>query len=83
MTLISSIRLDLLELFGRRYVWEHCMSAFNQMQEEKQYRIYVTDCLKILTGGTTRYADWIDRKPKDTRTFEEINEDVWSRIMGA
>lgn len=61
---------------------EHCVSAFNKIQEEKLYRIYVTDCLKVITGTKARYKDWIDNIPKDERTYEQINEDVWAGIMG-
>lgn len=40
------------------------------------YRVYVTDTLKAISGANARYADWIDQKPKDTRTGAEIAADV-------
>lgn len=56
---------------------------------ESAYRIYMTDCVRIMTentarfgGGTyirARYVDVIDPKPQDTRTCEEITEDIVSR----
>lgn len=51
---IQSIRLDLLELFGRGYVIEHCVSAFVKMQEDKAFRVYVTDALKAIADNTAR-----------------------------
>lgn len=38
-----TIRMDLLDLFGRGYVIEHCMSLFKKRQEEKAYKIYMSD----------------------------------------
>lgn len=52
------------------------------MQEEKAFRVYVTEALRNLAGIETHYTDMIDTTPKDERTFEEITKDVWSRIMG-
>ena len=31
---------------------DHCVSALSISQQEKMYRIYVTDCLKYLTENT-------------------------------
>lgn len=36
----------------------------------------MTDSLKAIIGANSRYADWIDTKPKDTRTGNEIAADV-------
>jgi hypothetical protein len=43
----------LLELYGKGYVIEHCISLFSERQKEKTYRIYVTDCLKVISENTT------------------------------
>jgi hypothetical protein len=72
----------LVEILGSGYIIEYCVSAFNHIQEEKAYRIYITDALKYLAGLNVRYAELIDTTPKDERTFEEITNDVWTRIMG-
>ena len=59
---VKSVRLDLLEIFGREYVVEHCISAFKILQEEKVFKIYVTDSLKAMGEGkrlADRYADII------------------------
>ena len=82
LELLETVRLDYAEMLGSGYIIEHCVSAFNKLQEEKIYRIYVTDTLKSLSGANVRWYDLIDRTPRDERTFEEITKDVWSRIMG-
>lgn len=41
------------------------------------YRIYVTDVLRGLAGGKcARYEDWIDPKPQDNRTGDDINREL-------
>lgn len=45
------------------------------------YRAYVTDALKALIGANDRYMDWIDRKPADTRTGDDIDREL-SRKFG-
>lgn len=45
------------------------------------YRIYVTDALRWLTGGEcSRYADWIDPKPHDNRTGDDINRELCEKF---
>lgn len=66
-----------------RYVNARC----NQHRRDLAYRIYLSDGLKAISenlsrlgGGSylnTRFADLIDeRKPKDTRTGDEVAADV-------
>ena len=42
-----------MELLGRGYVIEHCISALKSNNEEKAYKIYVTDALKAIAENTT------------------------------
>lgn len=66
---------------------DYCVRRFRRKQEEKQYRSYIADVLMTLNnnlvsawGGmkiTTRYMDL--NKPVDTRTGDEIAEDVMKR----
>lgn len=54
---------------------------FLQKQNEKAYRIYVTDSLRIIgeNGGRAICERWIDAvtpKKQDTRTAEEIVADI-------
>ena len=61
-----------MELFGSGYVIDHCITAYSLITEELNYKIYVTDCLKVLIGGENvpRYIDLIknnnDAEPKET-----------------
>lgn len=45
-----------MKLYGKGYVIEHCISLFQKYQEEKAYRIYVTDCLKTIVENTTHHV---------------------------
>lgn len=36
----------------------------------------MTDALKAIVGASSRYLDWIDRKPVDSQTGAEIAADV-------
>lgn len=62
----------------------YALSRYRREAEDKAYRVYITDALKVLTGNTAnyaggsvmsgRYADlW---KPADTRSAEEVAADV-------
>lgn len=75
------------ELLGAGYVVDYCISRYKHKQEEKQYRVYITDALMTIAnnivnvaGGqkiVTRYYDL--GKPQDTRTGNEIAIDVIKR----
>lgn len=82
----------MLDLFGKGYVFEHILFAIQKERDELSYRIYVTDGLKAvndnlsayLGGGVVlrdRYYDLVKKKkPKDTRTAEEVAEDIVSEM---
>ncbi len=57
--LCEDIRLDLLELYGRGYVIDHCIAAFSRKNKteakETIYRAYVTDALKVVAENTSHY----------------------------
>ena len=62
---------------------EHCVSAFKVKQEEKAYRIYVTDSLKAISEGkhlVGRYADIILPQKEETRDAEEIKSDILNKL---
>ena len=77
----------MVELLGAGYVVDYCISRYKHKQEEKQFRVYITDALMTIAnnvanfgGGNkivTRYID-LD-KPQDTRTGNEIAVDVMKR----
>lgn len=67
----------------------YCFARYKREQEEKVYRVYVTDALKITVENTAkfaggsyikaRYIDIIEPKKVDTRTGDEIVEDIIQR----
>ena len=67
----------------------YAIARYQSQQRELAYRIYVTDCLRIISentakicGGsyiTAKLADIINPKPVDDRTGEEIAADIINR----
>lgn len=83
----------MLELFGNGYVIDHCIAVFTNEQEEikrqedeKKYRYYLTDCLKLITENTAkyvggsyisnRYKDIVDPQPIIEKTGDEIAAEI-------
>lgn len=69
---------------GRRYVIEHCMSALSRINEEQNYRIYLTEILRGIArcvGFNVKksYLD-ITKKSKgvesENRSSSEIIESI-------
>ena len=64
----------------------YATARFNQCQRDMAYRIYVTDCLRMISENTAnffkgsyvqkRFADFLQKPAKDNRTGEEIVADV-------
>ena len=64
----------------------YATARFNQHQRDLAYRIYVTDCLRMVTENTAklsqgaytaaRFYDIINPKPKDERSGEEIVAEI-------
>ena len=87
---LETLNFNLVELCGSGYVSEHCISAFLKRQDDKYYRIYVTDALKCISENTAkqvggvsmskRFFEIIDRqKPQDVddeKTAEEIIDKI-------
>ena len=67
----------------------YAMARYQSQQRDLAYRIYVTDCLRIISentakmvGGsyiTAKFADIINTNPVDDRTGEEIAADIINR----
>ena len=65
------------------------MSKVGQQAKDTAYRVYVTDCLKLIAENTAnisrgqymkaRYYDIIHPAKVDTRTGDEIVEDIIKR----
>ena len=64
----------------------YAIARYQSQQRDLAYRIYVTDCLRIISentakmgGGsyiTAKFPDIINPKPVDNRTGEEIAADI-------
>ena len=64
----------------------YAIARYQSQQRDLAYRIYVCDCLRIISentakmgGGsyiTAKFADIINPKPVDDRTGEEIAADI-------
>ena len=67
----------------------YAIARYESQQRDLVYRIYVTDCLRIISentakmGGesyiTAKYEDIINPKTVDNRTGEEIAADIIKR----
>ena len=67
----------------------YATARFNQHQRDLAYRIYVTDCLRMVAENTAkmtqgaytvaRFYDIINPKPVDNRNGEEIAADIIKR----
>ena len=66
---------------GRGYVIEHCVSTLNSIRKEENYRVYLTDVLRVISKGVgyeikLSYADFLkkakDSQEEDERTPDEI-----------
>ena len=65
------------------------MSKVNQQAKDTAYRVYVTDCLKLIAENTanisrgqymkSRYYDIVHQAKVDARTGDEIVEDIIKR----
>lgn len=64
----------------------YAIARYQSQQRDLAYRIYVTECLRIISentakmgGGsyiTAEFADIVNPKPVDDRTGEEIAADI-------
>uniref|UniRef100_A0AAU8B6A7 Uncharacterized protein n=1 Tax=Dulem virus 33 TaxID=3145751 RepID=A0AAU8B6A7_9CAUD len=78
---------------GQMYVIDHCMTALQSDKREEAYRIYVTDCLRLIAKNTApmahgeyigkRFADIINPKPEETRTADEIIDHIKKKLAQA
>ena len=76
----------MLDLFGKRYVIDHCISCWNAEMREKAYRGYLTDVLRLIGENiatvargayiTNRWLDLADEKKPDNRSADEIAAEV-------
>lgn len=81
------ISLEHVELFGKQYIIDHCVTEYNNAQRQEAYEIYVSESLRAIAENTAALAgggrymkagfmDIIKPKKQDKRTGEEIAADV-------
>lgn len=91
MNSLESLNFELLELLGTGYVIEHYISFFHKIQEEKLYKGYVTESLRLMTENTAkmahggsylkaRYVEMLEPKKEETRTSEEVINDIKMKL---
>ena len=64
----------------------YAFARYKTYQREVAYRIYITDCLRMISENTAnfakgnymrdRYADFLKKPARDNRTGEEIAAEV-------
>lgn len=88
----QGIRLDMLEVMGRGYVMEYCISSLRKWEKELEYRVYITDALKAIAentaknvGGTfltKRYVDSVLPSNKKEVTSAQVVSKMKKKIGG-
>ena len=86
----DGLSVELLQMIGKGYVIDHCVSLFKKKQEKKLYQIYVTDTLKLINdniaknfGGAmikTKYSELTQTVKEDNRTGDEVAREVIGRL---
>ena len=87
---METLNFDLLNLVGIGYVIEHYIAYFQKEQQEKMYKIYITDSLKMIAENTakahggsylnSRFIDIIEPGKEETRTAEEVIDDLKEKL---
>ena len=75
---------------GTGYVIDHCISCFHKEQVAKAHDIYVTDTLRLITENTAkqvggsyikeRFADILDPPKEETRTAQEVIDNIKTKL---
>lgn len=76
----------MVDLMGKGYVVDYCISLLRKKQEQRRFQIYLTDVLMIMNnniqrcfGGAKinqRYADYFGKKKEDKRSAKQIVQDT-------
>ena len=79
----------MVDLMGKGYVVDYCISLLRKKHEQRRFQIYLTDVLMVMNsnivrafGGSKinqRYADYFVKKKEDTRSAKEIVKDTIKR----
>ena len=82
----------MLELFGKGYVVEHCIAFLQRQRKQEELTFYVTDALMYISQNTAnvaggkalqkRFYDVINAKPEETRTAQDIINNIKKKLGG-
>lgn len=92
---LEHLNYNLVELCGKGYVVDNYIAFLNKESEDRAFRIYVTDALKVITKNTACKKDdlifnmrWLDMvepqektETKEERTADEVIADLQSRLL--
>ena len=93
--MISSIRLDLLEVLGDEYISQHVLQSYHDYLEQTSYKVYMSDMAKnifTVISGAEQETSWRDvlndldqglsyEKPQ-TESEEEIKNRMLAKLNG-
>lgn len=70
---------------GRGYVIEHCVSTLNSIRKEENYRVYITDILRVISKGVgyeikLGYADFLEKAENSQETEERTPDEIINTI---
>lgn len=76
--------MDYLDLMGANYILEHVISEANNRMRREMYEVYMSDIGSgIVTAlgakGVRRYYDYIHPPKAETKTAQEITDDIIAR----
>jgi hypothetical protein len=84
--------LDLLDLFGKGYVVDHCIAFFQKQKRQEELEYYITDTLMYIAQNTAnisggkvpknRFYEIMNRKPEETRTAQDIINNIKRKLGG-
>ena len=92
--MISSIRLDLLQVLGDEYISQHVLQAYREYLEQTSYKVYMSNMAKeiasMLSGSEveTRWSDILNELDssvtpvQQTETEEEIKSRLLAKLNG-
>lgn len=88
--MISTIRIDLLDVFGAEYISQHVRQEWAREQKSEAWKLYVAETLRCISESTAKFAGgpymtakWdyiIHPKPTETRTPEQVVDHVLKRL---
>ena len=92
--MISSIRLDLLEVLGDDYISQHVLQGYREYLEQTTYKVYMSNMVKEIASyvsGLTYEQKWSDilsdldgstTPETQTETEQEIKSRLLAKLNG-